>query len=99
MASEVRQIRCSTHGLQEETLVCHHIIESMHTGVPVGFYWPAESNQRRPDAWCTACEQARVAAGGEWTDEVMKVVNAKVLCGACYDYAKSIWERGRKVTQ
>jgi hypothetical protein len=99
MADAVRQVRCSTHGLQDETLVCEHIVNSMHTGVPVGFHWPGDSTQRRPDAWCTGCDKARVTAGGEWTEEVMKNVNAKVLCGACYDHAKAIWEAGRKVTQ
>jgi hypothetical protein len=79
--------------------VCEHIVNSMHTGVPVGFHWPGDSTQRRPDAWCTGCDKARVTAGGEWTEEVMKNVNAKVLCGACYDHAKAIWEAGRKVTQ
>jgi hypothetical protein len=99
MSETARQVRCSAHGLQDETLVCEHIIGSMHSGVPVGFHWPAESGQRRPDAWCSACEHARVEAGGDWTAEVMKIVNPKVLCGACYDHAKAIWEAGRKVTQ
>lgn len=93
------KIRCSTHGLQDETFVCEHIINSTRTGVPVGFHWPAESDQPRPDAWCSACDEARIAAGGDWTDEVYKILNIKLLCGACYDYAKCIWEAGRKVVQ
>jgi len=35
MSETARQVRCSTHGLQDETLVCEHIIGSMHSGVPV----------------------------------------------------------------
>jgi len=99
MSDAVAKVRCNTHGLQEQTFVCEHIVNSMHTGVRVGFHWSRDSDQRRPDAWCSACEEVRIAAGGEWTDEVMKVVNIKVLCGACYDHAKGIWEVGRKVTQ
>jgi len=99
MSDAVGKVRCDTHGFQDETFVCEHIIHSMYTGVPVGFHWPSDSDQRRPDAWCSACEEARTAAGGDWTDKVMKVVNIKVLCGACYDHAKGIWEAGRKVTQ
>jgi len=99
MSQAAGKVQCSTHGLQDEAFVCEHIVNSLHTGFPVGFHWPSESDQPRPDAWCSDCEEARVAAGGDWTDEVMKVVNIKILCGACYDHAKGIWEAGRKVTQ
>jgi hypothetical protein len=53
----------------------------------------------RPDAWCSACEQARIESGGDWTPEVEEELRVKLLCGACYDYAKSIWSNGRKITQ
>jgi hypothetical protein len=33
-----------------------------------------------------------------WTPEVEKL-GVKLLCGACYDYAKSMWSDGRKITQ
>ena len=99
MADASGKVKCSTHGLQDETFVCEHIVNSMRTRVPVGFHWPSESDERRPDAWCSACEEARIAAGGDWTDEVMKVVDIQLLCAACYDHAKGILEAGRKVTQ
>ena len=93
------KVKCDTHGVQEATYVCQHIVESMHTGIPVGFCWPESSQSERPDAWCSACENAREQGSGEWTEELMKLVNVKVLCGACYDHAKDIWWRGHKLTQ
>ena len=97
--SDSHKIECSVHGLQEETFVCQHIAESLRTGVPVGFYWSAEQAGSRPDAWCSSCEKARLEAGGDWTPEVEAKLGVKLLCGACYDFAKSIWSKGRKITQ
>lgn len=87
------------HGWQEQAFVCQHIAQSLHTGIPVGFYWPSKQTDARPDAWCSACEEARIEAGGDWTPEVEEQLNVKLLCGVCYDYAKLIWSKGRKITQ
>lgn len=89
--TDSRKITCSIHGVQEETFVCQHIVESLRTGIPVGFSWAADDDEVRPNAWCAACEKARVEAGGEWTPEVEKKLGVKLLCGACYDRAKLIW--------
>lgn len=97
--SDPQKINCQVHGWQEQTFVCQHIAQSLHTGIPVGFYWSSESNQTRPDAWCSECEKARVEVGGDWTPEVEEKLRVKLLCGACYDYAKTIWSDGRKITQ
>ena len=97
--SEIEKIKCAIHGWQEESFVCQHIASTLSTGVPVGFHWSSGSTSRHPDAWCSACEAARVQAGGEWTLEVQEKLKIKLLCGACYEHAKSIWSTGRKVTQ
>jgi hypothetical protein len=97
MSNELK-IQCATHGWQEEAFVCQHIAESLQTGVPVGFHWPPDSTNSHPDAWCDACEQSRIDAGGDWTLEAEKLLNIKLLCGACYDFAKSIWKNGQKET-
>jgi hypothetical protein len=68
--TDLRKIECNVHGWQEQASVCQHIVESVHTGIPVGFHWPAGSTDSHPDAWWSACEEARVAAGGDWTREV-----------------------------
>jgi len=96
--SDVPKINCCTHGWQDQTFVCQHIAQSLHTGIPVGFHWPAAQTETRPDAWCSACEEARLGAGGDWTPEVEQKLGVKVLCGSCYDYAKSIWANARKTT-
>jgi len=97
--SNSQKIVCHVHGLQEQAFVCQHIAQSLHTEIPVGFHWSSQQTDRRPDAWCSACENARLEAGGDWTPEVEGKLGVKLLCGACYDYAKSIWSNGRKITQ
>src|SRR3954453_2990039 len=94
-----RQINCVQHGWQAESFVCRHIVESIRSGVPVGFHWPADSDQLHPDAWCSACDVARVEAGGEWNDQLNEILDIQLLCGACYVRAKAIWQRGRKEDQ
>lgn len=97
------RVKCDTHGMQEAAYVCQHIVGSMHTGVPVGFHWPESSESRRPDAWCSVCEKARAEAAAQghddWTEELMKLVDVQLLCGACYDLAKDIAFRGHKLKQ
>jgi hypothetical protein len=96
--SDSQKVECNIHGWQDETFVCQHIAQSLQTGIPVGFHWPAGDADERPDAWCSSCEQARIDAGGEWTPEVEQKLGVKLLCGSCYDYARSIWANGRKIT-
>ena len=70
--------------------MCQHIAESLETGVSVGFLTDTDSSESRPDASCIRCNEARNAAGGDWTDDVLKLVQVKLLCGACYDQARTI---------
>lgn len=97
--SESIKVKCAAHGWQEESFVCQHIVESLHTGVPVGFHWPEGSSALHPDAWCSSCEEARVEAGGDWTPDVEEKLSIRLVCGACYEHAKSIWSKGRKELQ
>ena len=85
-----RKTTCAVHGLQPETVVCQHLVASLRTGDRVGMCWPRDSEQERPDAWCLACEQKRESAGGEWADEVLADVHVTLLCGSCYDSAKTL---------
>ena len=93
------KVKCAAHGWQDEAFVCQHIVESLHSGMPVGFHWPSDSHQRHPDAWCTECDARRTKAGGDWSDELNEMLGIRLVCGACYDHAKRIWEKGRKETQ
>jgi hypothetical protein len=83
-------IQCERHGLQEETFVCQHIVTSLQDREPRGFHWPGESNQRRPDAWCSECNERLRQAGWEWTSEAERQANIQLLCGGCYDDAKGL---------
>lgn len=93
------KVNCSTYGLQAEAFVCEHIAGSLTTGIPVGFHWPADFVGPYPDAWCSECEEARLSAGGKWIPELDAKLNVKLLCGSCYDYAKSLCDHGRKLFQ
>ena len=97
--SEVRQIKCGVHGWKAESVVCKHIVESLHTGQSVGFNWPAEATEPHPDAWCSSCEEARAAGSGEWTPEIEAMLDIQLFCGACYERAKEIWRKGYKEVQ
>jgi len=83
-------VECHTHGPQPEAFVCVHVMESLRSGVGAGFFWPASSDQERPDAWCSSCEEARVEGGGDWNAELSKRLQVKLICGRCYDRAKDI---------
>ena len=88
-------VRCSTHGLQPKAFVCCHIRQSLDTHQAVGFHWSSSDDGEYPDAWCADCEDAVVAAGGEWTETVLQQVKVTLICGSCYQAAKAIWLKAR----
>ena len=82
-------VRCDVHGSQQETFVCQHIAEGLQSRKRVGFCWTSyDPDNARPDAWCLACDERVSATGGEWIDQAQEHLQAKILCGACYDVAK-----------
>ena len=82
-------IQCETHGTQQRTWVCQHVLAGLIARERVGFFWSTENPEdARPDAWCKACETRVQATGGDWTGEAAEQASPKVLCGACYDLAK-----------
>ena len=82
------QIECKVHGWQDSTYVCRHILESLRDREARGFWFDTREESARPDAWCNECNSHLVAHGGSWTDETQ--VPIAVLCGKCYDEAKSL---------
>jgi hypothetical protein len=85
----VGNVRCSIHGLQQETLVCQLIVRRLTDRKRVGFFWTTyDADNVRPDAWCSACDERARVTGGDWIDETLEHLQPKVLCGACYDVAK-----------
>ncbi|WP_215408428.1 hypothetical protein [Vibrio gigantis] len=85
-----RVIKCCVHGEQQETFVCQHIIQTLEDGKARGFWWANDPENERPDAWCTECEHMVQITNGEWTEESEAFAKVSLLCGACYDKAKSI---------
>jgi hypothetical protein len=82
-------VHCDIHGIQQETFVCQHIAQGVVTKKRVGFFWTShDPHNRRPDAWCQACQERLRATDGEWVGETEAHLDPKVLCGACYDLAK-----------
>jgi hypothetical protein len=88
-------IQCAAHGKQTKAFVCQHIVTTLDSRRAVGFHWSAEDLGPTPDAWCNACESARIAAGGEWTDKLLKKLGVTLICSSCYQSAKSIWQAAR----
>ena len=85
----VEMVQCPTHGEQECTFVCQHLVEALRTGVNVGFYW---SSEPRGDAWCNVCEVARLKHGGisgDWNEKSEEVAGIQILCGRCYDRVRA----------
>jgi hypothetical protein len=82
-------VRCATHGEQQRTRVCQHIVNGLTSKTRVGFFWTTFDPQNaRPDAWCLDCENRVRKTGGDWVDDAVDQLKPQVLCGACYDHAK-----------
>ncbi len=83
-------VQCTVHGLQQRTFVCQHIAEGLVDRNRVGFFWTREEPENpRPDAWCAACDSRVKATDGEWVGAALEHRQPKILCGACYDSAKT----------
>ena len=93
MVDDEKYVECSSHGKQQATYVCQHIVQSLRDGTPRGFLSAEpEPGDVRPDSWCTACEDIVNNTGGEWNDESEAFAGVTLLCGACYDQAKAMNE-------
>jgi hypothetical protein len=87
------------HGANSMAIACRHIvrnIESMSSR-RIGFHWAPSDRNLFPDAWCTACDKALTAAGGEWTPNVLKRAGLRLLCPCCYEFARAAAEPGAQV--
>ena len=90
MSGAERKIPCETHGDQQETFVCQHVVQSLHTQQSVGFWWADDPGNNRPDAWCTSCNEVLREEDGEWTSRSESFANIRLLCGICYDSAREL---------
>jgi hypothetical protein len=86
----IQLVTCPVHGVQDETFVCQHIVQTLLDGVARGFHWSGEGQSARPHAWCSSCNAVLEEAGWEWTREAEEFAHVKLLCGRCYDDAKCL---------
>lgn len=92
-ADATRQVVCNVHGATAPAYVCRHLV----TGKDRGFIAAVGSESERPDAWCSECEQVRIAEGGEWNERSEGFAGISVICAVCYDAARKRNDtRGRK---
>jgi len=76
-------ITCGTHGKQEQTYVCCHIIETLKDGEARGFCWNKAGDEFQ--AICNACN--------DLSDEEFAAAepeNINLLCFGCFQDAAAI---------
>ena len=78
-------LECATHGKQEATYICTHIVESLHDRNPHGFFWTDEDGFA---GWCLECEEKRLELG--WVKELYEFMDFKPLCRSCFEMARGI---------
>lgn len=84
------------HGGNSLAMACRHIVKAMEELVvkPVGFHTAPSDKKRYPDAWCTGCDEALTAAGGEWTPAMVERAGFRSLCPCCHEFARMSTEPG-----
>jgi hypothetical protein len=80
-----KHIECSTHGAANETFVCEHILSNP---AQQWFSEKPDEDNKWPDSWCAACEEA-FQQQGEWNDKNNQKLNIKLLCNYCYENLRS----------
>jgi hypothetical protein len=80
-----KAVMCDTHGEQQATFVCQHIVQSLQDGKARGFWTADNPDNPRPDAWCTECEAVVQQNNGQWDEKEEEFAKVTLLCGACYD--------------
>ncbi len=76
-------IRCGTHGTQDETIVCTHIVESLKDAEPRGFSWNVSDGVF--EALCEACNNLSEAEFAARRDEIVAR-----LCFGCFQDAAAL---------
>jgi hypothetical protein len=90
MPEDEHIVRCDIHGDRQETFVCQHVVMSLFTTEPVGFWWADDPGNSYPDAWCTSCNEVLKEEHGEWTTRSESVADIKLLCAKCYEKARGL---------
>ena len=71
-------------------LGCQHVLDGLIQKERAGFFWTAENpDSSHPYAWCAECEENEKLTDGEWEGEALEHAKPKILCGECYEVAKT----------
>ena len=76
-------IVCGSHGRQDETFVCKHIIDTLKDGEPRGFFWSAEEGGF--EAICASCNALSPEAFEAAAPDLIRP-----LCFGCFADAAAI---------
>ncbi len=71
-ADQCRTIHCDKHGDRRQAYVCDHLLR----GTSQGFFSGDDPGNPHPDAWCSKCEEIRLAHGSEWNAESEALLRA-----------------------
>ena len=96
-ADQYKIVHCDKHGDRREAFVCDHLLRGMHQG----FFTGDEPGNPHPDAWCSKCDQIRLAhagADGDWNDMSEPLIKVRLVCGDCYEEIKRGNVLGTEVT-
>ncbi len=77
------RIRCGTHGEQDETFVCVHIVESLKDGEARGFVWNVSDGVF--EALCETCNDLSEAEFAARQHEIVAR-----LCFGCFQDAAAL---------
>ncbi len=77
------KLQCGTHGEQDETVVCRHIIDTLQDGEPRGFVWNRADGEFQ--ALCTACNALSDDAFAAAEAEIIRL-----LCFGCFQDAAAL---------
>jgi hypothetical protein len=82
---------CASHGPQPAAFVCQHVARATARGERAGFHCrAADAPDARPDAWCDDCDARVRTAGGRWIGQASAELGVTLVCGLCYDKARSL---------
>lgn len=78
-------VTCVEHGPASAAFVCGHLLHGRGLGFVEGEpdLYPGDELEAAPCAWCAACEQVRLAAGG-WTAASEKAASVTLVCSFCF---------------
>jgi hypothetical protein len=78
-------VHCDKHGDRRQAFVCNHLVHGTRQGF---FTASGDATNPYPDAWCSNCQQIRLAHGGEWNAQSEALIDVRLVCGGCYDEIK-----------